>query len=115
MEAYVSNQSGYQCKLPAKDENPLKTSYPPELNVSPELKTSEAAYFQSLIVITCWIVELGIIDICMEVSMMSSHLALPQEGHLIRLLQVFSYLRKYHNSDLVIDSRDPVIDTSLFK
>ena len=46
---------------------------------------------------------------------MLPHLALPQEGHLIHLLQVFSYLRKYHNSELLLDPSDPVIDTSLFE
>ena len=102
-------------KLTEKAETTLKTSYRPELDVSPEIKPSEAAYFQSLIGILRWVIELGRIDICLEVSMISPHMALPQEGHLIHLLQVFSYLRKYYNSELVIDPSDPVIDTYLFE
>ena len=78
VEAYVSNQSGDWWKLPEKSETPLKTSYHPDLDVSPEIKPSEAAYLHSLIGILCCIVELGIIDICLEVSMMSSHLTLPR-------------------------------------
>ena len=47
--------------------------------------------------------------------MMLSHMVLPQEGHLIHLLQVFSYLHMYHNSELLLDPSNPVIHTSLFK
>jgi hypothetical protein len=58
---------------------------------------------------------LGRVDICLEVSMMSSHLALPREGHLSQVLQIFSYLRKYHNSEMVFDPSDPVIDDTSFE
>ena len=115
VEAYVSKKSGYWRKLHAKDETPIKKPYRPDIDVSPDLKPSGSAYLQSLIGILCWIVDLGRIDICLEVSMMSSHLVLPLEGHLIHLLQVFSYICKCHNSDLVLDPRDPVINTFLFK
>ena len=115
VESYISKQTGERWHMPAKAETPLKTSYWPELNVSPELEPSEAAYYQSLVSILRWIVELGQVDISLEVSMMSSHLALPREGHLSQLLQVFSYLRKYHNTELVFDPSDPVIDPSVFE
>ena len=60
-------------------------------------------------------VELGRIDICLEVSMMSSHLALPREGHLEQVLHIFGYLKKYHNTEMVFDPSDPVIDEGLFE
>jgi hypothetical protein len=62
-----------------------------------------------------WIVELGRVDICLEVSMMSSHLVLPREGHLEQVLQIFAYLKKYHNAELVYDPSDPVIDDTEFE
>ena len=62
--------------------------YRPELDVTPELEPLEEAYYQSVIGILRWIVELGRVDICLEVSMMSSHLAMPREGHLTQVLQV---------------------------
>ena len=46
---------------------------------------------------------------------MSYHLVLQQEGLLSHLPQVFSYLQKYHNSDLVLNPSDPVIDKSIFE
>ena len=72
--------------LPKRATTPIKTTYRPELDVSPELGATEAAYYQSLIGILRWMVELGRVDICLEVSMMSSHLALPREGHLEQVL-----------------------------
>ena len=65
-----------------KADTPLTTTYRPELDVSRELNEVDAAYYQSLIGILRWMVELGRVDVCLEVSMMSSHLALPREGHL---------------------------------
>ena len=62
-----------------------------------------------------WIVELGRVDVCLEVSMMSSHLALPREGHLEQVLHIFAYLKKYHNTELVYDPSDPVVDKNDFK
>ena len=34
---------------------------------------------------------------CLELSMMSSHPALPREGHLEQVLHIFAYLKIYHN------------------
>ena len=47
--------------------------------------------------------------------MMSSHLALPREGHLAQVYHIFAYLRKYHNSEMVFDPSDPVINESEFE
>jgi hypothetical protein len=112
---YASTQSEARWQIPTRAETPLQTTYRPELDVTPELQPSEAAYYQSIIGILRWIVELGRIDICLEVSMMSSHLALPREGHLSQVLQIFSYLKKYHNTEMVFDPSDPVVDESTFE
>ena len=63
------------------------------MEVSRELNEVDAAYYQSLIGILRWMVELGRVDVCLEVSMMSSHLALPREGHLEQVLHIFAYLK----------------------
>ena len=85
-----------------------------ELDVSPELGLKEAASCQSLIGIFSWMVKLGCVDICLKVSMKSSHLALPWKGHLDQVLHIFGYLQKYHNTELVYDPSDPVIEESNF-
>lgn len=59
-------------------------------------------------------VELGRVDICCEVSMMSSHLALPRVGHLEELFHLFGYLDKHHNAEMVFDPTEPEIDEEAF-
>ncbi len=53
-----------------------------EIDVSPELGEADASFFHSLIGVLRWIVELGRVDLDVEVSMLSSHLALPHEGRM---------------------------------
>ena len=77
VEEYVGKYKNSYLKILSKAETPLTTSYRPELDVSPELTPRDSAYYHSLIGILRWIVELERIDICLEVSMMSSHLAMP--------------------------------------
>jgi hypothetical protein len=64
-------------KLPNKAPTPLFSRYHPEIDVSPELGNTDSSYFHFLVGVLQWIVELGCVDIDVEVSMMSSHLALP--------------------------------------
>jgi hypothetical protein len=113
VELYLSRQTWW--KLPPKAETPMRTSYRPEIDVSPELKPTEASYYQSLIGILRWIVELGRVDICLEVSMMSSHLALPREGHLEQVFHMFAHLKKCHNTEMVYNLSNPVIDEASFE
>ena len=100
--------------MPKTSETLLPTSYSPELDVTPDLEPTEASFYASLIGMLRWIVELGRINICLEVSMMSSHLALPREGHLKEVLHMFAHLKKYHNSELVFDPSDSPIEEGLF-
>ena len=98
-----------------KAETPMSSTHRPELDVTGELDVADAAHCQSLIGILRWMVELGRVDICLEVSMMSSHLALPREGHLEQVLHIFKYLEKYHNTEMVFDPADPEIDEGAFE
>ena len=81
----------------------------------PELYEKDSAYYQSLIGILRWAVELGCVDICLEVSMMSAHLAFPRNGHLDQVLQIFGYLKKFHNTELVYDPSEPEVGLSQFE
>ena len=103
VEEYVGKSENSHLKILSKAETPLMTSYRSELDVSPELTPRDSAYYQSLIGILRWIVELGRIDIGLEVSMMSSHLVMPRKGHLDQVLHIFAYLRKCHNTDPVVE------------
>jgi hypothetical protein len=101
-------------KLPYKAPTPLSSGYRPEIDISPELNNNNATYYHSLIGILRWIVELGQADIDVEVSMMSSRLALLQMGHLKELFHIFAYLMAHYNTEMVFDLTPVDFDQSLF-
>ena len=114
VEAFVKEQDD-QWKLPKVAANPFKMGYEPELDTTPELNPELASYYMSQIGVLRWIVEIGRIDIATEVSLLSSHMAMPREGHLEALLHVFAHIRQKHNSRIAYDPSYPRIDQSMFK
>ena len=110
---HLQTQDG--SRLSTKINYPLSNDYRPELDSSPELDSVDVAYYQSLIGILRWMVELGRLDMCCKVSMMSSHLALSREGHLAQVYHIFAYLKKHHNAALVFDPSYPEINLDTFQ
>jgi len=53
---------------------------------------------------------MGRIDISMEVSSLSSYVAMPRSGRLDQVFRIFAYLKGYHNARLVLDPSYPVVD-----
>ena len=94
---------------------PLDLDYRPQLDFTPKLQAKDAAYYQSLIGMLRWMVELSRVDIYCEVSMMSSSLVLSRSGHLKQLYRIFLYLRKHHNREIVFDPTKQTIDEDLFE
>ncbi len=47
--------------------------------------------------------------------MMSSHMALPREGHLKELYHIFAYLKAHANAEMVFDPTPILPDKSLFE
>ena len=111
VEKYLKERNQY---LPKNATAPFRGDYRPEIDVSPELNANDAAYYQSLIGILRWIVELGRVDLTVEVSEMASMMAMPREGHLDQLFHIFAHLKSRHNAEMVFDPTDPDIDESLF-
>jgi hypothetical protein len=79
------------------------TNYRPELDVSPVLGPDQASYYMSLIGILCWAVELGRIDIYIDIALLSSYLCQPRVGHLEQVFHIFAYLKCHENSNVVFD------------
>ena len=88
---------------------PITSNYSPEIDSSPELNEEDSTYYQSLIGILRWIVEMGRMDIITEVSMLSSYVAMPREGHFHQVLHIFAYLKSHHNARLMLDPSYPDI------
>ena len=76
-------------------------------NITPELAPTKGSYYQSLIGVLRWIVELGRGDLHMEVSAMDPMMTLPREGHLIVIFNIFSSLKSKYNGFTVFDPTDP--------
>ena len=60
-------------------------------------------------------VELGRIDTTTKVSLLSSNMALPQDGHLEAAVHFLAHVGQKYNSRLVHDPSYPEIDHSVFK
>ena len=70
--------------------------------LGPEL---ESRYLQ-LVGICRWVVEIGQVDILLEVSLLSQYQAVPRLGHLEVLYNVFAYLKNHKNMEkLAYDSK----------
>jgi hypothetical protein len=102
-----------QC-LPTRCNTPLQSGYRPELDVTAELKIEGIRYFQELIGVLHWSIELGQIDIATEVSMLSTHLAMPCEGHLQQVYHIFAFLKAKPTRTLAFDPQHPDIDEARF-
>jgi hypothetical protein len=101
-------------RLPSRATTPMQSGYRPELDATAELNLSGMRYYQELIGVLRWAVELGRIDILLEVSLLSSHLALPREGHLQQVYHIFAYLKNNTKRTLAFDPTHPMIDESRF-
>ena len=119
VQAAIANLEKYlkerQQSLPKKASSPFRGDYRPEVDMTPELNLTDAAYYQSLIGVLRWIVELGRIDITCEVSEMASMMAMPREGHLDQVYNIFAHLKIKHNAEMVFDPSEPDIDETVFQ
>eukprot|EP00978_Attheya_sp_CCMP212_P014980 scaffold38463_cov27-Attheya_sp.AAC.2 len=88
----------------SKISGPTSPGYHPELDISQELGPEKANYYQNLIGVLRWTVELGRIDIHVKVALLSLHLAMPRKGHLDQVFHIFAYLKKYKLSKCVFDA-----------
>ncbi len=95
---HLANKLNNHFCLPQRADNPFPYDYCPELDLSDPLDPECSSFYQHLISVMRWMVKLGRIDIATEVSLLSSHLAYPCEGHLETALHTMSYLSHKHNT-----------------
>ena len=63
-------------RMTTKCELPIRSDYKPEMDCTAELKADRLQWYQETIGSLRWAVELGRVDILLEVALMSKHLAL---------------------------------------
>ena len=71
--------------------------------------------YRELIGILRWAVNIGRVDILLEVSLISSQLTLPCVGHIKAVYRVFEYLKKLPKRKLYFDPNKPMISEDRFQ
>ena len=102
-------------KVPNKLKHPMTSDFVPELDISLELSKEDAIFYQELLGILRWAIELGRADILHEVSILSQYQVSPREGHLNELLHIFGCLKRRPKLSIYMDPIIPNIDYSDFK
>lgn len=92
----------------------MSSGYHPEEDTWVQLEGTDHTYFQDLIGILRWTTELERIAITVEVSMLSTHLAMPRSGHLEQAIHIFAYLKVNPKKTLALDPQHPVYDENQF-
>ena len=87
-------ESNTALKTFGNGHRPYESSYKPEIDVSQLLSPELINKYQQLIGMLRWSIELGRIDIHVEVSCLSQHLCAPREGHMQAAFKIFRYLQK---------------------
>ena len=95
---------GSGIKVAGAAKHPFSTAtYRPELDVTPFCDTEQINTYQQLIGIGRWLVELGRVDIQLEITKLSSFLVSPRIGHMHQALHLFKYLKNHSNSWIPMD------------
>jgi len=90
-------------RLCGRFSTPMTANYRPELAFSPHLTDGGINYYMELIGILRWVVELGRLDIMIDVSLLSSYSMQPRQGHLDQVFHIFGYLKHNKRETIVFD------------
>jgi hypothetical protein len=101
-------------RLPTNVPTSLSSGYRPELDVSAILDDDFTQWYQKLIGILCWAVELGWIDIHLTVALLAQYMVQPRVGHLDQVFHTFAYLKGHSRSRIILDDSKPIVDESQF-
>ena len=101
-------------KLKSTAKNPFPSGYKPELDVTPELNDHLTSRYLQLMGILRWAIELGRVDMFVEVSQLSQFQALPRQGHLEAAYHIFAYLKHHETSRLAFDPKMPNVNEAAF-
>jgi hypothetical protein len=82
--------------------------------VTSELNDHLTSRYLQLMGILRWAIELGRVDIFVEVSQLSQFQALPRQGHLEAAYHIFAYLKHHETSRLAFDPKMPKVNDAAF-
>ena len=88
---------GMKLATERQTERPYHEKYRPEVDLTDEVNKQLTNRYQQLIGILRRAVELGLFDIHVEVTKLSSFNCNPRKGHMEAVYSIFAYLRKHTN------------------
>jgi hypothetical protein len=91
-QVHLTDKLNGKYSIPTRVDKPFPVNYDPSTDFSYILDPDCSSFYQQIIGVMRWMVELGRMDIATEVSILSSYLACPHKGHLENTLHVMGYL-----------------------
>ena len=90
-------------KLPGKCTSPMTPGYHHSLETSLELGSKDLRYYQELIGMLRRSIDVGWVDILLEVAVLSSHLDLPRTEHLEETYHIFGCMKNWSRRRIFLD------------
>ena len=97
-----------------KAKKPYPSEYHPELDESPEYNDSDVRFCHEMVGMLRSAVELGRVDIFLEVLLTSSYMACPRIVHMKILIHISAFLKSKPKLTIAFDLRHLVIEKSRF-
>lgn len=82
------------------------TEYRPEIDTSSHCNEEQTQFFQNILGVLRWLVELGRIDIAFETTALASYLAMPRTGHLLQALHMIKYIEIHSSNEITFDPQE---------
>ena len=93
--------------MPSRYATQYKSDYHSSGDISEELDADGVEYYQEVIGMLRWAIEIGQVGILLEVLLLSQYLTNPRKGNLDQSYDILSYLK--HSSKMIIhlDQTEP--------
>ena len=95
--------------LPSCCNTPMVTAYHPSEDKTKEINAEGLKVYQELIGILRWAVDIGRVDILLEVSLILSQLDFLCVGHLQVVYRVYGYLKQVPKRKMYFDPSKPIL------
>ena len=94
-------------KLSGKCTSPMTPGYHLSLYTIPELGRKDMRYYQEVIVMLRWEIEIVRIGTLLKLALLFSHLDLPRKGHIEQAYHIFVFLKRGSMRRILLDPDHP--------
>ena len=105
---------GINHSLTTKCKVKVSPGYHPAVDESPDLDKDRIKIYQELIRVLRWEIEIGRVDILLEVALLSNYLTMRRKVDLGQVYQIFGHLKQISRKRLLFDPEHPDITEERF-